>query len=138
MTLFSNFDNFALMTSLRLFCCFLMRHSHVFNFCLIFFKLGNFFLQLTPLCEIATQHFRLLFSIQYGKKWLSWIYWQFNPTWNDNICKVTRCLFTLLTRFVTLKRDTYVWGKTRQERENKKLSNGRKSVISTPLIHLNF
>ena len=28
-----------------------MRHSHVFNFCLIFFKLGEFVLQLIPIWD---------------------------------------------------------------------------------------
>jgi len=50
------------------FCCFQMRHSHVFNFCLNFFKLGHFFLQLMPLYGIATQHSRLISSIQYGRR----------------------------------------------------------------------
>ena len=36
-----------------------MRHSHVFNFCLLFFKLGQFVLQLMPLYGIATKHYWL-------------------------------------------------------------------------------
>ena len=36
--------------------------------CLIFFKLGQFFLQIIPLYGIATQHSRLISSIQYGRR----------------------------------------------------------------------
>ena len=38
MTYFSNFSNFDSKTSLLLFKCVSMRHSHVFNFCPIFSK----------------------------------------------------------------------------------------------------
>ena len=52
-----------------------MRHSHVFNFCLIFFKLGKFVLQLIPLYGIATQHFRIIYSvISYALFFSAWFF----------------------------------------------------------------
>ena len=45
-----------------------MRHSHVFNFCVIFFKLISYVLQLIVLYGIANQRFRFISSIQMAAK----------------------------------------------------------------------
>ena len=50
------------------FICFSMRHSHVFNFCVIFFKLISYVLQLIALYGIANQRFRFISSIQNGRR----------------------------------------------------------------------
>ena len=54
-----------------------MRHSHVFNFCQIFFKMIYHVFQRINLYGIANQRFPLISSIQYGRpksgKWpLKW------------------------------------------------------------------
>ena len=49
------------------FICFSMRHSHVFIFCVIFFKLISYVLQLIALYGIANQRFQFISSIQNGR-----------------------------------------------------------------------
>ena len=52
----------------KLFLCFRVRHSNVFNVCVIFFKVIHFVLQLFVLYGIVNQRFRFIFSIQNGRR----------------------------------------------------------------------
>ena len=73
------------------FTCFTMRHSHVFNFCAIFFKLISFVFHLIALHGIANQHFRFISSIQNGGR-------KNGKTVKNKICenRKTKRWFTLI------------------------------------------
>ena len=49
------------------FCCFQVRHSHVFIFRWIFIQLTHSYLQLIALYGVANKHTQFVSSIQYGR-----------------------------------------------------------------------